>query len=169
MTPADTKRLRSAEPAAAHLQAHVDFIASPRAAAQGWSALTHDAWRSFATLIGHRTLTGFGPFIALAKSDGHVVGIFGPWHPGGQPEPEIKWSIWPASDEGHGLACEAALATRTYACQTLNWTTAVSYINPDNTRSAALARRLGAHHDGTWTTPRGTTVDVWRHPTGGAK
>ena len=169
MIPADTQRLRFAVPSPAHLQAHIDFLASDRAAARGWGAMPHDAWRSFSAIIGHRTLKGFGPFIAEAKSDGHVVGIFGPWHPGGQPEPEIKWSIWQASDEGQGLAHEAAAATRAFAFQTLNWPTAVSYINPANTRSAALAQRLGATLDHQWTTPRGTTVDVWRHPTTWAK
>ena len=160
----ETARLRLVLPAAEHLQAHVDFLASDRAAARGWGALPHDAWRSFAAIIGHRTLRGFGPFIAEAKSDGHVVGIFGPWHPGGQPEGEIKWSVWPAADEGKGLAYEAALAARAFAWRTLGWTKAVSYINPDNLRSAALARRLGAVPDHQWTTPRGTMIDVWRHP-----
>lgn len=163
----ETARLRLVVPSADHLQAHEDFLASDRAAANGWGALPHDAWRSFAAIIGHRILRGFGPFIATAKSDGHVVGIFGPWHPGGQPEGEIKWSVWPAADEGQGLAHEAALAARSYAYATLGWATAVSYINPANLRSAALARRLGAVIDHDWTTPRGTTVTVWRHPAPG--
>ena len=160
----ETPRLRLVLPCADHLQAHVDFLASERAAARGWGALPHDAWRSFAAILGHRILRGFGPFIAEAKDDGHVVGIFGPWHPGGQPEAEIKWSVWPAADEGKGLAHEAARAARAYAYRTLGWATSVSYINPDNLRSAALAIRLGAVLDRQWTTPRGTLVDIWRHP-----
>ncbi len=160
----ETARLRLVLPSVDHLQAHVDFLASERAAARGWGALPHEAWRSFAAIIGHRTLRGFGPFIALSKADGHVVGIFGPWHPGGQPEGEIKWSVWPAADEGKGLAFEAALAARTFAWRVLGWSSAVSYITPDNQRSAALARRLGAVPGHQWTTPRGTLIDVWRHP-----
>ena len=162
----ETPRLMLVPPSVEHLQAHVDFLASDRAATLGWAAMPHDAWRSFACIIGHRSLRGFGPFIATAKSDGHVVGIFGPWHPGGQLEAELKWSIWPDADEGRGLAYEAADAARVYAFGTLGWTTAVSYINPENTRSAALALRLGAVQDGTWVTPRGTEVRVFRHPGG---
>jgi RimJ/RimL family protein N-acetyltransferase len=45
----------------------------------------------------------------------------------------------------------------------MGWDTAVSYIDHDNNRSAALARRLGAVQDGVWTTPRGTEVRVFRH------
>lgn len=160
----ETARLRLVLPQANHLQAHVDFLASDRAAARGWAAMPHEGWRSFAAILGHGVLRGFGPFVAEAKSDGHVVGIFGPWHPGGQPEGEIKWSVWPAGDEGKGLAHEAALAARAYAFAALGWKTAVSYIAPDNLRSAALARRLGAVPDHQWTTPRGTLIDVWRHP-----
>ena len=164
----ETPRLRLVVPSAGHLAAHEAFLASDRAAARGWGAMPHDAWRSFAEICGHCTLRGFGPFIAEARSDGHVVGIFGPWHPGGQPEGEIKWSVWPEADEGRGLAYEAALAVRGYAYRALSWATAVSYINPDNARSAALARRLGAVIDHQWTTPRGTLIDVWRHPAAGA-
>lgn len=163
----ETARLRLVVPAADHLQAHVDFLGSDRAATQGWAAMPHDAWRSFAAILGHGMLRGFGPFIAEAKSDGHVVGIFGPWYPGGQPEGEIKWSVWPAADEGKGLAHEAAFAARAYVYAALGWKTAVSYINPANQRSQALARRLGAVVDHQWTTPRGTLIDVWRHPAPG--
>ena len=160
----ETARLWLVVPSADHLAAHEAFLASDRAAALGWGAMPHEAWRSFAAICGHRTLRSFGPFVAEAKGDGHVVGLFGPWHPGGQPEGEIKWAVWPAADEGKGLAHEAALAVRAYACQTLGWRTAVSYIHPENHRSAALARRLGAALDHEWTTPRGTMVNVWRHP-----
>jgi RimJ/RimL family protein N-acetyltransferase len=166
MTPTtlETPRLRLVPPSAQHLQAHVDFLGTERAAARGWAAMPHDGWRSFANILGHGILRGFGPFIAEAKADGHVVGIFGPWHPGGQPEREIKWSIWPAADEGRGYAYEAAQAVLAHVFGTLGWDTAVSYIAHGNDRSAVLALRLGAVQDGTWTTPRGTEVRVFRHP-----
>jgi RimJ/RimL family protein N-acetyltransferase len=158
-----TERLRLVPPSAAHIPAHAAFYGSDRAAARGWSALPHEAWRNFAAILGHGLLRGFGPFVAEARDDGRPVGIFGPWWPEGQAEHEIKWTIWSASDEGRGFAAEGARACLNHAFSVLGWTTAVSYIAPDNFRSVALARRLGAVEDGTWTTPRGTVVSVFRH------
>ena len=159
----DTPRLRLVMPGAAHVAAHTAFLTSRRAEALGWLVLPHDAWRNFATFVGHHTLRGFGPLVAEARTDGRPVGVFGPWWPDGQPEPEIMWSVWPAEDEGKGFAHEAAQATLDFAFGTLGWQTAVSYIAFGNERSARLAQRLGAVQDGTWTTPRGTEVRVFRH------
>lgn len=164
MTVLETPRLRLVSPSAAHVAAHLGFVASARAVALGWTAMPHEAWRSFATIIGHHVLRGFGPLVAEAREDGRVVGLFGPWSPDGQPENEILWTVWSEPDEGKGYAHEAARAMLTYAFGTLGWATAVSYITFGNDRSAALARRLGAVQDGTWTTPRGTEVRVFRHP-----
>lgn len=159
-----TARLRLVAPEAAHIPAYTGFVTSPRAAALGWQVMPHEAWRHFAAILGHGILRGFGPFIALSRDDARPIGIFGPWWPEGQAEREIKWTIFDAADEGQGYAFEAASAVLGHAFGTLGWTTAVSYISPDNARSAALALRLGAAQDGTWTTPRGTLVRVFRHP-----
>ena len=163
----ETERLRLVAPAARHIPAYQAFIGSDRAAAQGWAGMPHEAWRSFAAMMGHHLLRGFGPFVTEAKADGRVVGLCGPWWPDGQAEREIKWHIWPAADEGKGYAYEAARAALAYAFGVLGWQTAVSYVAFDNERSAALAQRLGAVQDGTWTTPRGTEVRVFRHPVPG--
>ncbi len=167
MIPGPTLRLRFALPAAHHVPAATAFYTSDRAAVRGWACLPHEAWRNFAALIGHHALRGFGPFVAESLDDGRPVGLFGPWHPEGQPEAEIKWTLWHGADEGRGLAFEAARAMLAHAFTTLGWSGAVSYIRPDNTRSLTLAARLGAAQDGIWTTPRGTTVQVWRHHPGG--
>jgi RimJ/RimL family protein N-acetyltransferase len=153
-------------PADRHFPAIAGFVASPRAAARGWSLMPHEAWRELAFVVGHHALRGFGPLVA-ETTDGATVGVFGPWHPEGQPEAELKWTIWNADFEGRGYAAEAARACRDHAYRRLGWTGAVSYIHPDNTRSQALAARLGARHDGDWTTPRGTLVGIWRHPAPG--
>jgi len=53
------------------------------------------------------------------------------------------------STEGRGIAYEAAKAAIAHAFDGLNWRTAVSYIHPENQRSIALAKKLGAildHH-----------------------
>ena len=84
----------------------------------------------------------------------------------GQAEREVKWHIWPDADEGKGFAFEAARAVLGHVFGAMGWETAVSYIAHGNERSAALARRLGAVQDGTWVTPRGTEVRVFRHGRG---
>lgn len=164
MTVLETPRLRLVMPGLSHVATHEGFLTSDRAAALGWTAMPHDAWRNFATFVGHHGLRGFGPLVAEARDDGRPVGIFGPWHPMGQPEPEIIWTIWSAADERKGYGSEAARASLAYAFEVLGWDTTVSYIAFGNDRSAALARRLGAVQDGTWVTPRGTEVRVFRHP-----
>ncbi|MEO8245360.1 MAG: GNAT family N-acetyltransferase [bacterium] len=160
----NTERLRLVPLAARHIPAYQAFLGSDRAAALGWAAMPHEAWRGFAAMMGHGLLRGFAPFALEAHDDDRVVGLCGPWWPDGQLEREIKWHIWPAADEGKGYAHEAARAVLLHVFGSLAWQTAVSYINFDNERSAALARRLGAVQDGTWTTPRGTEVRVFRHP-----
>lgn len=157
-----TARLRLVPPGPQHLDAYTAFHASDRAAARDWTYASHESWRNFAGVIGHSALRGFGPFVA--ERDGQPIGLFGPWFPGGQAEAELKWIIWDAASEGQGLAHEAVLATRHYAYKSLNWTTAASFITPDNTRSQALATKLGAVPERDWHTPRGTLVTIWRHP-----
>ena len=159
----ETQRLRLVPLDARHIPAYQAFIASPRAAALGWAALPHEAWRNFAAMMGHGLLRGFAPFVSEARNDGRIVGLCGPFWPEGQLEREVKWHIWREQDEGKGLAHEAAQAVLALVFGTLGWDTAVSYISPDNARSANLALRLGAVRDGTWTTPRGTVVNVFRH------
>lgn len=159
----DRPRLRLVAPLARHIAAYQGFIASDRATSRGWGAMPHQAWRNFAALLGHWILRGFGPFVAEAKSDGRATGLFGPWHPEGQAEREVKWANCSGADAGQGCAFKAASAMLGHVFGALGWETAASYKSYDNDRSAALARRLGAAQDGVWTTPRGTELRVFRH------
>ncbi len=164
MTPVlTTDRLHLVAPNEKHVAAYTKFVTSDRAAALGWSVMPHEAWRNYSAILGHQQLRGFGPYIAEARGNGRVLGIFGPWWPEGQAEHEIKWTIFSPEDEGRGFATEAARACLDDAYARLGWTTAVSYIGDDNAKSAAVATRLGAVQDGNWTTPRGTSVRVFRH------
>jgi RimJ/RimL family protein N-acetyltransferase len=108
-------------------------------------------------------LRGYGLFIIEAKGDPTPLGMCGPWHPIDWPEPELAWSIWSPAAEGRGIMFEAVTAARSHAFGPLGWDTAVSYIDPANARSIALAERLGAVRDAA--APRLDPADlVYRHP-----
>ncbi len=153
MTVLDTPRLILRRPDPADWPAYRAYRLSPRsrpAMDEG------NAWTHFAAFFGHWDLRGFGRFIAQARDDGRAVGHFGPFFPAGHPAPELTWTLW--SDEGRGLAFEAAQAVRAHAFGTLGWTTAISLIAPDNARSRRLAERLGCRHAGDH-----DGAEVWVH------
>ena len=165
----ETPRLTLRRPEARDLEGYIAFMATDRSSGVGGPKSRSDAWRSFAGLLGHWELRGFGQFALVAHGDDRAFGLCGPLYPEGWPEGEIGWSIWAADREGCGLALEAAQAARAHAYDRLGWTGAVSYMRPDNLRSAALAERLGAQRDRDAATPPvDGPVIVYRHPRPGA-
>ena len=139
------------------------FYQTDRAAFVGGRMHPSLVWRSMAAQIGHWTLRGYGTFAVEEKGTGLYCGHVGPWFPEDWPEPEISWTIM-AEAEGRGIAYEAAIATRTWAYETLGWTTAISLIDPNNTRSIALAERLGAVREADFEHVAYGPMGVWRHP-----
>ena len=65
--------------------------------------------------------------------------------------------------EGRSVAYEAASAVRNYADYDLKLPSLVSYIDPANTRSEALAKRLGAKRDIQAETHFSAPIHVWRY------
>jgi RimJ/RimL family protein N-acetyltransferase len=120
------------------------------------------AWHAFAADVGAWELLGFGCWAAEAKATGAFVGQLSLNHPPHFPEHEIGWLLFPGF-EGQGYATEGARAVRAFAYGTLGWPTAVSYVNPENTRSIAVARRLGCTEDN-GATPLFSWDIVFRHP-----
>lgn len=159
----ETARLVLRGPAARDLPAFTDYYGSARSRFTGGPMDAADAWRVFASVIGHWTLRGFGLWTVTARGSDEALGLVGCLEPLGRPEQEIAWSLY-AGAEGHGYATEAAAAARAHAYAALGWTTAVSYIAPENTRSSAVARRLGCTIDPAATVPEGMACDVYRHP-----
>lgn len=75
-----------------------------------------------------------------------------------------------ARGRGQGLAAEAAGAARAHAFGALGWTTAVSYVDPGNARSIALAERMGAIRDDAAPVPHSDRPClVYRHSAAHAK
>lgn len=139
------------------------FYASERAAYVGGPMGRIDCWRYLASVIGHWHLRGWGRWSVVEKSSGAVAGLVGLHAPIGWPEPEIGWFLYDGF-EGRGIAQEAALEARRYAYGVAGWTTAISLIDPANTRSLALARRLGAAFDRQFEHEVYGAMDIWRHP-----
>ncbi|MBF9058256.1 GNAT family N-acetyltransferase [Rhodobacterales bacterium HKCCSP123] len=163
----ETDRLILRAPRAADFEALAPFIMSDRARFVGGGAdkdIGH-AWRVLAIFSGHWHLRGYGIFVAEHRAGGRPVGSVGPWFPGDWPEEELGWTIWDEAHEGQGYAFEAVEAVRRHAYADLGWSTAVSYIDPRNDRSRALARRLGCTLDERANRPdRDPALEVWRHP-----
>lgn len=112
--------------------------------------------------IGQWALRGFGPFAAERRDDGAFVGWIGPMYPPGWPEREIGWTL-AREHWGQGYATEAARAALRYAYEHLGWTTAISVIDPDNTGSQGVAKRLGARLEKRDVAVAEFRADVWRH------
>jgi RimJ/RimL family protein N-acetyltransferase len=125
-----------------------------------------DAWRWFATNIGHWHLHGYGYF-TVVQGDGTAIGLCGIWNPEGWPEPELGWALF-RGYTGQGFAQEAAERARRWAYATLGLTTLTSNILPDNAPSKALAERLGARYERTYTNITMGKDELWRHPGPGA-
>lgn len=145
----ETERLILRVPQASDFEAFAPFVMSDRAQYTGGGSdkdIGH-AWRVLAILTGHWHLRGFGTFVAVLRETGAPVGSMGPWFPGNWPERELGWTIWSAEAEGTGLAHEGIRRIRAYVYDDLGWSTAVSYIDPANARSIALAEWLGCTLD----------------------
>ncbi|MEO1000745.1 MAG: GNAT family N-acetyltransferase [Pseudomonadota bacterium] len=164
----ETERLTLRRILPGDLDPFTAFFTSARGAFVGGGADVDAgrAFRSLAAIDGHWTLRGVGILVMEARETGRPVGAVGPWFPTLWPEPEIGWTIWDPKAEGKGYAFEGARAMLAHVFRGLGWETAVSYIDPANARSAALAKRLGARIDAGATPPPDMPCDVWRHDRG---
>jgi RimJ/RimL family protein N-acetyltransferase len=165
----ETERLILRAPQYGDYDAWLGFATAPRATYTGGPLTRELAWRAMGHLTGHWVHRGFGMFFFCLKGADTPIGMAGPWMPEGWPEPEIGWSVWSDAAEGKGFAHEAATAARAYAFDVLGWSTAVSYIHPNNMRSIALARRLGATLDRDAQGPGLDPCLVYRHPAPGGR
>lgn len=159
----ETERLILRGPRLSDFEAFAAFMDSERSHPVGGPLDRAQAWRSFAGSVGHWALRGYGTFVFEDRAGGPPLGRAGAIFHEGWPEPEIGWTLWAPEAEGKGLAHEAAQAARGWAYDTLGWTTAISLIAGDNTRSQALARRLGAVPERE-AVVTGLACTIWRHP-----
>jgi RimJ/RimL family protein N-acetyltransferase len=103
-----------------------------------------DAWQQMAMWLGQWELRGTGHWAVVERSSGQFLGRAGLHRP---PRPdwpgvEIGWAFHPRH-WGRGYATEAGRAAVDYAFGVLGLDEVFSMILPENTRSAAVAQRLG--------------------------
>ena len=122
------------------------------------------AWRQMALFLGAWALRGHGMWALEELASKRLIGRVGFLDPPGWPGCELGWllarDVW-----GLGYAFEAASAARDFGRDVLELSDLISLIRPDNTRSIALAQRLGAS--------AGDTIEfmgqpclLYRHPDG---
>ena len=158
-----TARLRLRGHTMADLDALCAVFGSDRARFMGGAIARKDAWRWLASEVAMWPLLGHGAW-GIETRQGEFLGQVGILQPPHFPERELGWTLL-AGAEGRGYAFEAASAVLAWAWDK-GFGTLVSYIDPANVRSIALAERLGAVRDRAAALPEGETADetlVWRH------
>ena len=120
------------------------------------------SWRAMATFAGCWSLKGFGMFSVVEKASGRWIGRLGPWQPEGWPGTEVGWGLHPDA-QGKGYGVEAAAAALDYAFDVLGWTEVIHCIDPGNTNSQGVARKLGSSilRHALLPPPISESVDVW--------
>ncbi|HYG27615.1 MAG TPA: GNAT family N-acetyltransferase [Caulobacteraceae bacterium] len=144
----------------------------------GWAAMMADeeaarfiggvqaraaSWRGLASMAGSWALLGFGMFSVVEKSTGRWVGRIGPWMPEGWPGTEVGWGLMREA-WGKGYAVEAAQASIDWAFDNLGWSEVIHCIDPDNTPSQQVARRLGSRNLGPGALPapfEQAPIEIW--------
>jgi len=123
---------------------YAGMMASPRAQYMDGPMGTADAWAWFTNDCAAWALYGFG---TLAIVEGETLaGLVGLVHPPYFPEPECGWGLYDGFT-GRGIATEAARKMLAHTFATTDLTTIVSYIDPPNAASCAVAERLGGVRD----------------------
>jgi|SRR5262245_14639832 len=138
-----TQRLILRAPVIADFPAYAFLLASPRSISMGGPFDARAAWGLFCHDVASWQLFSHGALMIDLRATGECVGQVGINHGPLFPEKELGWQLY-EEYEGRGYATEAAGALRDWAFGTLGLSTLVSYIDPSNHRSAAVAERLGA-------------------------
>ena len=120
------------------------------------------AWGLVANYAGLWQLLGFSYWALEEKSTSKFVGACGLWKSPDWPEIELGYWILPLF-HGKGYATEAAASAKKYAFETLNLSTLVSYINPNNSASIKVAEKLAGRFDKTIELSSFGPHDVYRY------
>lgn len=126
--------------------AYWDFMRSDRARFMGGPFTPDRAWGMFCADLALWALFDCGGLMIEIRDTRETIGQIGVNAGPLFPEWELGWLLYPAW-EGAGFAHEAALAMKDWAFGARQLQAMVSYVDPENTRSRALAERLGGQLD----------------------
>ncbi|QCL94585.1 GNAT family N-acetyltransferase [Agrobacterium tumefaciens] len=156
-----TERLTLRPLAITDFPAYRDFMTSLRSIGVGGPYDLPSTWGVFCHDQANWYFFGHGALMIELGETGQCVGQVGINHGPLFPEKELGWLLY-EGHEGRGYAAEAASALRDWAFKTLNLPTLVSYVSPQNRKSAAVAERIGGRLDPA--APRSDPEDlVYRH------
>ncbi|MGC4409455.1 N-acetyltransferase [Rhizobium rosettiformans] len=141
--------------------AYRQLMASERAQFMGGPFSEAAAWGMFCSDHAQWDLFGCGALMIEDLASGACVGQVGINAGPLFPEFELGWFVYPEF-EGRGYAREAAEAMLSWARDIRKLPSLVSYVYPENTRSAGLALRLGAVLDPSAERPAPEDL-VYRH------
>jgi RimJ/RimL family protein N-acetyltransferase len=162
-----TDRLILRAPAIGDFPHYADIAASPEGRYLTDDQTRKAAWLDFAQVTAIWLLRGHGLWTIEDRKTGQTLGFVLLGFEPGDHEPELGYMLLPSA-RGKGIALEAGQAARDYAFETAGLQHLVSTIDPANTASQKLAKRLGAQRDPKAEAAHGHHIQVWRHPAGGA-
>jgi len=133
---------------ASDIEFYVEYFGNPATAQYLGGVLDRQqAWRHLASVIGHWSLRGFGPYAVVDSRSQHLQGCTGVWEPDGWPCREFVFWFTPAAYETTHALHAARLALR--AMRHAFYSEAITgFIHPSNRAALALARQLdGTLHE----------------------
>ena len=141
-----TERLVLRPPVLADFPTYAAFLASSRSRFMGGPCQGFLAWGMFCHDLACWQMFGHGGLMIDLRASGQCIGQVGINHGPEFPEKELGWLLYEGFEK-EGYATEAARALREWAFKDLQLTTLVSYVDPGNLSSIAVAQRLGAVRD----------------------
>ena len=146
----ETERLVLRAFRADDFEAHASMAADPLVArylGDGRTLDREEAWRTFAMLLGHWELRGYGLWALTRRGDDRMIGRVGFFFPEGWPGFEIGWTL-SRDSWGKGYATEGARRALHHAFTEMGRGHVISLIHPDNAPSIRDAQRLGEKLEG---------------------
>ncbi len=160
----ETERFRLRAPVLSDFPAFVEIDCSERGRFIGGPESQEDAWFTFIGIASGWYFHRHGGWTITERPGDDPLGFIVLGLEPGDQEVELGYLLCEAA-EGRGVATETTRAVRDWAESALNLTGLVSYIDPENTASAAVAGRLGATRDATAEAAfADDPIHVYRHP-----